>query len=58
MTVYLQIFCCGLSLNVMLGTIAENVSLSIPPEDVTDAAIEEACKTAQIHDFIISLPDG
>jgi len=40
------------------GTIAENVSLSIPPEDVTDAAIEEACKTAQIHDFIISLPDG
>jgi len=40
------------------GTIAENVSLSIPPEDVTDAAVEEACKTAQIHDFIVSLPDG
>jgi len=44
--------------NILLGTIAENVSLSIPPEDVTDAAIEEACKTAQIHDFITSLPDG
>jgi ATP-binding cassette subfamily B (MDR/TAP) protein 1 len=49
---------CRLCSNIILGTIAENVSLSIPPEDVTEAAIEEACKTAQIHDFITSLPDG
>ena len=40
------------------GTIKENVSLSVGDTHATDEAIEEACKEAQIHDFIISLPDG
>ncbi|KAF2472343.1 P-loop containing nucleoside triphosphate hydrolase protein [Lindgomyces ingoldianus] len=38
------------------GTILENVALSI--DVATDAEIEAACHDAQIHDFIISLPDG
>lgn len=40
------------------GTITENISLSVDPSEVTDAGVEEACKAAQIHDFIVSLPDG
>ena len=38
------------------GTIREN--LRYAKEDATDAELEEACKTANIHDFIISQPDG
>jgi ABC-type multidrug transport system fused ATPase/permease subunit len=38
------------------GTIRENVALSV--DAATDAEIEVACKDAQIHDFIISLPEG
>lgn len=38
------------------GTIRENVGLSVDVAD--DAAIEQACIDAQIHDFITSLPDG
>jgi ABC-type multidrug transport system fused ATPase/permease subunit len=26
--------------------------------DVTDADLEKACKDANIHDFIVGLPDG
>jgi hypothetical protein len=40
------------------GTIRQNVALSVEEDEATDAAIEEACKSAQIHDFITSLPDG
>ena len=40
------------------GTITENVSLSVEPSEATDAAVEAACKSAQIHDFIASLPEG
>jgi ATP-binding cassette subfamily B (MDR/TAP) protein 1 len=40
------------------GTIRENVSLSVEDSEATDAAIEEACRSAQIHDFVVSLPDG
>jgi ABC-type phosphate transport system ATPase subunit len=38
------------------GTIRENIALSV--DVATDAEIEAACKDAQIHDFIVSLPDG
>ncbi len=38
------------------GTIREN--LLIANENATQKQIEEACKTASIHDFIISQPDG
>ncbi len=38
------------------GTIMEN--LLYAKEDATREEIEQACKTANIHDFIVSLPDG
>ena len=38
------------------GTIKDNVALSV--DTATLADIEAACTDAQIHDFIISLPDG
>jgi len=40
------------------GTIKENVALSVEEHEATDAAIETACRAAQIHDFISSLSDG
>jgi len=38
------------------GTIKENLRWG--NESATDAQIEEACRDAQIHDFITSLPEG
>jgi ATP-binding cassette subfamily B (MDR/TAP) protein 1 len=38
------------------GTIRENVGLSV--DSATDEDIEQACRDAQIHEFIISLPEG
>ncbi|RYP18068.1 hypothetical protein DL767_009902 [Monosporascus sp. MG133] len=40
------------------GTIRENILLGSSREDVTDEAVEYACREANIYDFIISLPDG
>ena len=40
------------------GSIRDNVALSVDDSVATDEAIEEACKSAQIHEFITSLPDG
>lgn len=41
------------------GTIRENVLLGLGGfEDVPEEHIVQACKDANIHDFIISLPDG
>jgi ABC-type multidrug transport system fused ATPase/permease subunit len=40
------------------GTIRENVCLSVNETDATQARMYESCKAAQIHDFIVSLPDG
>ncbi|KAI0168421.1 P-loop containing nucleoside triphosphate hydrolase protein [Pestalotiopsis sp. NC0098] len=39
------------------GSIKENILLGAPHE-VSDEAIEYACKEANIHEFIMSLPDG
>ncbi|KAH9238612.1 hypothetical protein K456DRAFT_1746635 [Colletotrichum gloeosporioides 23] len=39
------------------GTIKENILLGAASE-VTDAAIEHACREANIYDFIVSLPEG
>ncbi|KAF9693236.1 hypothetical protein EKO04_008646 [Ascochyta lentis] len=38
------------------GTIKDNVALSV--DTATDSEIEAACKDAQIHEFVASLPDG
>ncbi|KAF2205715.1 P-loop containing nucleoside triphosphate hydrolase protein [Delitschia confertaspora ATCC 74209] len=44
------------------GTIRENISLSLPSSECSDpnldARIQEACRDAQIHEFIASLPEG
>ncbi|PYI19029.1 lipid A export ATP-binding/permease protein msbA [Aspergillus violaceofuscus CBS 115571] len=41
------------------GTIRENITLGLPnPTEVSDAEIEQACRDAEIHDFITSLPQG
>jgi ATP-binding cassette subfamily B (MDR/TAP) protein 1 len=40
------------------GTIRENVALSVEASLATDEAIHAACKDAQIHEFVSSLPDG
>ena len=38
------------------GTIRENVSVGYPIEDATDSRIENALRTAQLFDFVNSLP--
>ncbi|KAJ4364631.1 ABC-type transporter tr06 [Neocucurbitaria cava] len=38
------------------GTISENVGLSV--ENANDDDVEQACRDAQIHEFIASLPEG
>lgn len=40
------------------GTIKENILLGSASEDVSDEAVEFACREANIYDFIVSLPDG
>ncbi|OTA01861.1 MDR-type ABC transporter [Trichoderma parareesei] len=41
------------------GTVKFNVGLgAVPGHEATDAEIEEACKLANIHDTIMSLPEG
>lgn len=40
------------------GTIRENILLGVDPASVTDEQLHQVCKDANIHDFIVSLPDG
>ncbi|CAF9914129.1 MAG: GTPase-activating protein [Alectoria fallacina] len=40
------------------GSVRENVLLGADREDVPEEAMVQACKDANIYDFIISLPDG
>ncbi|KAI9749986.1 MAG: GTPase-activating protein [Chaenotheca gracillima] len=40
------------------GTIRENVLLGADRDDVPDELIVQACKDANIYEFIMSLPDG
>ena len=40
------------------GSIKENILLGTPNEDVSDEAVEFACREANIYDFIVSLPEG
>lgn len=40
------------------GSIHENIVLGVADTNVSEAQVQEACKSANIHDFIISLPDG
>ncbi|EFQ96900.1 multidrug resistance protein 2 [Nannizzia gypsea CBS 118893] len=40
------------------GTIRDNITLGIKPDAVTTEQVHQACRDAEIHDFIASLPDG
>jgi ABC-type multidrug transport system fused ATPase/permease subunit len=40
------------------GTIRENIILGVDEDLVTDEDIFQACRDAEIHDFVISLPAG
>ncbi|KAL6821046.1 P-loop containing nucleoside triphosphate hydrolase protein [Trichoderma sp. SZMC 28015] len=40
------------------GTIKENILLGTADPDVTDEAVEIACREANIYEFIMSLPEG
>ena len=40
------------------GTIKDNIMLGSLSDDVSDDAIEFACREANIYDFIVSLPEG
>jgi len=39
-------------------TIARNIALGVRPEDIDHERVVEAAKSAQLHDFVASLPDG
>jgi ATP-binding cassette, subfamily B (MDR/TAP), member 1 len=43
---------------IFQGTIRENVLLGVDESSITDEELHQACQDAEIHDFIISLPDG
>ena len=41
------------------GSIRENILLGIAsPEDISETQLHNVCRSAAIHDFIISLPEG
>lgn len=40
------------------GTIKENLLLGVDEDLVTEEDMYQACRNAEIHDFILSLPDG
>ncbi|PGG95796.1 hypothetical protein GX51_08117 [Blastomyces parvus] len=40
------------------GSVKDNVLLGVDPTKFTDEDVQKACKDANIHDFIISLPEG
>lgn len=40
------------------GSIRDNICMGTQNEQISDEEIEAACKSAAIHDFIVSLPEG
>lgn len=44
--------------NLFDGTIRENILLGVDPDTTTEEQVEQACRDAEIHEFIMSLPDG
>lgn len=40
------------------GTIKDNILLGVDPETVTDEQLHQCCRDANIHEFIVSLPEG
>ncbi|KAK0628761.1 P-loop containing nucleoside triphosphate hydrolase protein [Bombardia bombarda] len=44
--------------NLFDGTLRDNILLGVDPDNTTDEQLHQACRDAEIHDFIVSLPDG
>jgi ABC-type multidrug transport system fused ATPase/permease subunit len=44
--------------NLFDGTLRENILLGVDEESTTEEQLHQACRDAEIHDFIVSLPDG
>ncbi|GAB1316179.1 hypothetical protein MFIFM68171_06389 [Madurella fahalii] len=44
--------------NLFDGTLRANILLGVNEESTTEEQLHQACRDAEIHDFIISLPDG
>ncbi|KAK0745952.1 P-loop containing nucleoside triphosphate hydrolase protein [Schizothecium vesticola] len=40
------------------GTLRENILLGVDPATVTEERLHACCRDANIHDFIVSLPEG
>ncbi|KAL1954114.1 hypothetical protein VTO42DRAFT_1738 [Malbranchea cinnamomea] len=40
------------------GSIRDNILLGVDANSVTDEQLYQACRDAEIHDFIVSLPEG
>ncbi|KAJ5220225.1 hypothetical protein N7468_009429 [Penicillium chermesinum] len=44
--------------SLFAGTIRENILLGVNEGEVTEEQLHQCCRDANIHDFIISLPEG
>jgi len=44
--------------NLFDGTLRENILIGVDETTVTEEQLHQACRDAEIHDFIVSLPDG
>ncbi len=44
--------------NLFDGTLRENILLGVDEKTTSEEQLHQACRDAEIHDFIISLPDG
>ncbi|KAK4153850.1 P-loop containing nucleoside triphosphate hydrolase protein [Chaetomidium leptoderma] len=44
--------------NLFDGTLRENILLGVDEATTTEEQLHQACRDAEIHDFIVSLPDG
>jgi ABC-type multidrug transport system fused ATPase/permease subunit len=44
--------------NLFDGTLRENILLGVDEEVASEEQLRQACRDAEIHDFIASLPDG
>lgn len=43
---------------IFQGTIRDNILFGVDPDATTEEELHQACRDAEIHDFIISLPEG
>ncbi|KAK0709215.1 ABC transporter-like protein [Lasiosphaeria miniovina] len=44
--------------NLFGGSLRENILVGVDEETTTEEQLHQACRDAEIHDFIVSLPDG